>query len=994
MSEFQSRPAADSWDAQGPLSQLDWEQLMQSPKENTSVRKRNRPTSFDVVSLQFPDGGSQFSWPEQSLIGAGGDNLGQLLEGGIDASGQLFGGYGERVESFLAESSDSAAGNPKALTSTSESSGPFTGFGSFGDAANSARQTLDPLPPTSAPAVVPFSRQVSDPLPKPSPAAAQLAPSRSQKVISKSMTTEEIHKAYAQSWGGALKAGPTGGTTIQRQPLQEKPPEKLKREGSKSERSANAAKAQAASIIRDLFRRPGAKRQAVPLEGGQIGVLERGFSQLSAQPVHPPARKSPPFGATPVTSGSSGENAVSPAGSQSTSFPPQEPRPVLNTQAVPPRGLGGAPSGGAGGVGVRRVPRSPPAPAPSSATDLASLQQEAQALLAAMGGSARQTKAPPPEAKLPSKPATSAGKSGSNFQNRGFTDDSHECPLLRAVQVAGCQVALACPVTLDAGLLAYDAWQKISDGCPNPPEELRVLGRQASLNVSGLDDLDSLDWLLTSETGEKGLGDSGGAAGAVPDFGADSSLWGQGFSDLLADVGRSAREPRAAGPSTQSAAPAKSAADPAKPSPTHPLHHLWAQLEPAQVSEPRFQPFRAAYREEVRRLRVWAATFLGEALLPAVAETHFVSCNTVPNLGDRHVRMMLTKGMLWSAFVTHSLVTASPADIYFARHDGPQAYRGTNPAGLDNMTSGMQRKCKNMCFVAEDLKDESTYGPEIFRTYGALHKSVGLTQPPPPPGYACQQITFPDLTDPKPGPVNLNDPPEELIEFDEPQVMTKCSPTGGISPWGMFWLNKNRLLSTGKGLRDAGERARGALQGLFERTIDAHVDKFDVMATGAAPALDRYLSYARFDCGLMVGMGLAFCAFGQSLADAGRWEPTVDDVEQLFEETATAMELAGNVVRITSDLRTYQADLVQLRPNAVAIRMREAHCSHKEALDFLVERAARDIEALGAEIKAHAAKDPFAHACWRLPFELCRVGVAMFTVLGAEGRAKELFELG
>lgn len=66
--------------------------------------------------------------------------------------------------------------------------------------------------------------------------------------------------------------------------------------------------------------------------------------------------------------------------------------------------------------------------------------------------------------------------------------------------------------------------------------------------------------------------------------------------------------------------------------------------------------------------------------------------------------MMLSKGMLWSAFVTHSLVTASPADIYFARHDGPQAYRGTNPSGLDNMTSGMQRKCKNMCFVAEDLK--------------------------------------------------------------------------------------------------------------------------------------------------------------------------------------------------------------------------------------------------------------------------------------------------
>lgn len=515
MSGFQSRPAAESWDAQGPLSQVDWEQLMQTPPENAGVRKRSRPMSFDVVSLQFPDGGTHFLWPEQSLDGAGDGNLEHLLEGGV--SGQLFGGYGERVDSFLAESADSAAGNPN--MSTSESSGPFTGFELFGNMADSVRQGSDPLLPTSAPAVAPFSRQVSDPLPKPPPAVAQLAPSRSQKVISKSMTTEEIHKAYAQSWGGALKATPQGGAIVQRQPLQEKPPEKLKRDGSRSERSANAAKAQAASIIRDLFRRPGAKRQAVPLEGGQIGVLERGFSQLSAQPIQPPPENPLPFGATPVGSGSSEENVVSPAGSQSTSFPPPDtqkasvpPRPTPRTQAVSPRGVGRAASGGAGsgGVGIRRVPKSPQGPTPGSATDLASLQQEAQALLAAMGGSARPKKSPPPEAKI-TKPANSAGKSGSNSTSGGgFTDDSHECPLLRAVQVAGCQVALACPVTLDEGLLMYDAWQKISDGCPNPPEELRVLGRQASLNVSGLDDLDSLDWLLN---GEKGLGDSGGAPG-------------------------------------------------------------------------------------------------------------------------------------------------------------------------------------------------------------------------------------------------------------------------------------------------------------------------------------------------------------------------------------------------------------------------------------------------------------------------------------------------
>lgn len=84
--------------------------------------------------------------------------------------------------------------------------------------------------------------------------------------------------------------------------------------------------------------------------------------------------------------------------------------------------------------------------------------------------------------------------------------------------------------------------------------------------------------------------------------------------------------------------PLENSADPVPPPIRHPLHHLWAQLEPAQVSEKRFQGLRTAYREEVRRLRVWTATFVGDVLLPSVAETHFVSCNALPNLGDRHVR--------------------------------------------------------------------------------------------------------------------------------------------------------------------------------------------------------------------------------------------------------------------------------------------------------------------------------------------------------------------
>lgn len=85
--------------------------------------------------------------------------------------------------------------------------------------------------------------------------------------------------------------------------------------------------------------------------------------------------------------------------------------------------------------------------------------------------------------------------------------------------------------------------------------------------------------------------------------------------------------------------------------------------------------------------------------------------------------------------------------------------------------------------------------------------------------------------------------------------------------------------------------------------------------------------------------------------------------------------------------------MVQLRLNAVAVRMREAHCSHKEALDFLIARASSDIESLAAEIKAHGAKDPFARMCWRLTFEVCRVSVALFTILGSESRVNDLFEL-
>lgn len=68
------------------------------------------------------------------------------------------------------------------------------------------------------------------------------------------------------------------------------------------------------------------------------------------------------------------------------------------------------------------------------------------------------------------------------------------------------------------------------------------------------------------------------------------------------------------------------------------MHRLWAQLEPSQIREQRFHQYRSAYKEELRRLRIWTATYVGEPLLPAVANLHFFSCNALPNLRDRQAR--------------------------------------------------------------------------------------------------------------------------------------------------------------------------------------------------------------------------------------------------------------------------------------------------------------------------------------------------------------------
>lgn len=123
------------------------------------------------------------------------------------------------------------------------------------------------------------------------------------------------------------------------------------------------------------------------------------------------------------------------------------------------------------------------------------------------------------------------------------------------------------------------------------------------------------------------------------------------------------------------------------------------------------------------------------------------------------------------------------------------------------------------------MQDEATYGPDLYRLYGALHKSGGLALPPPVRGHAYHQISFPELTDPKPpspsqggktpgisNPLDADD--VELIKFEEKPLFNPCTllPNGHLAPWGSFWYNKKRLLATGKGLQEAGERGRQLVQ--------------------------------------------------------------------------------------------------------------------------------------------------------------------------------------
>lgn len=79
--------------------------------------------------------------------------------------------------------------------------------------------------------------------------------------------------------------------------------------------------------------------------------------------------------------------------------------------------------------------------------------------------------------------------------------------------------------------------------------------------------------------------------------------------------------------------------------------------------------------------------------------------------------------------------------------------------------------------------------------------------------------------------------------------------------------------------------------------------RYDCLASGGMPTLEKYLEVARYDMGIATGWGLAFCAIGQGLADAGQWDPTGVALTKLFEEIAKALTLASEIHRVMNDLR-------------------------------------------------------------------------------------------
>ncbi|GAQ82976.1 Cupredoxin superfamily protein [Klebsormidium nitens] len=758
------------------------------------------------------------------------------------------------------------------------------------------------------------------------------------------LTTEEIQLAYKESWGWGGRPKPR---PLEVAPVAPQPAKIDVVEGSS--RDTGATKVQAAAIIRELFRRP----RGVPVEQAPAG------GGANAQFQDPPSEHG---GASSQESwmgtGGSVSGSGSAIGAEAGGVPSRAEQ--IETDEAP---LGVGPLPGS------YAPRKPAPQRSGSERNRGVIASEQEAPLFDKNVERRKRAAGASGSNtldgMSAEPASSTPEGGSGNSSEPAEEVTS---LALAIELASCQVALATSITdLDVGLPLYDP-QKARGSHPDVSVGLAA---EKGLEdwVSGDPVVAGFEWLLEADP----------VPGEEPERG--TSFDGRRAAETLSQTPK--------------------------------LHRLWADLSPSEVRRPQFRPFREAYKEELRRLRIWTATYAGPAIIPRVAELHYLACNALPGLGDRHTRMMLTKGALWTAFVRHSLGRASPADLYFACHDGQRVYRGeSGPWLLSKLSPAMQDQCRTMCFLMEDLKDEAAYGPETFRAYQGLHKSGGVDLPPPRRGWAYRQVSFPELETPPiswPAAVDalctemegLETGPVERIEFEGDPVFNEVcfTPMGLAARWGSFWHNRGPLLAAARGLAAAGERARHRVADLAERAMDGHVARFDAMAAGGSSgSVEKFLEYARDEAGWRVSLALAFCAVGQSLADAGRWEPTADGVNALFGETGRGLELAANVVQITSDLRTYQADLSQARLNAVAVCMREQDCGHSQAVAHLTARAAADLSLLAQELVARApGGDLFARKCWRLVFDLCRTAATLVTYTAAESggsRHENLFETG
>ena len=80
-------------------------------------------------------------------------------------------------------------------------------------------------------------------------------------------------------------------------------------------------------------------------------------------------------------------------------------------------------------------------------------------------------------------------------------------------------------------------------------------------------------------------------------------------------------------------------------------------------------------------------------------------------------------------------------------------------------------------------------------------------------------------------------------------------------------------------------------------------EKFDTLAKGALPSLDKYLSFAKYILGTCVGLNMAFCAIAGRETEVGKWEPKAEAVQSLLERTKKGMELAAELACIMTDLR-------------------------------------------------------------------------------------------